>query len=249
MLTIDQSFARLNQLAAPAPLTVVPEGLGALPYPMRFVLADILSQIAAGERAALACARRVAAEDPRADARAVAQTQVRDELRHLAFFETALKELGLPGHPMPELVAMFDAAVLSADLPALLFSTHLVVEPLAHELFRDLASIFAAVARFPLMPAAWRMPLATLAEGIAAIDADESRHIAFGALRLRALREEATPAQRKHIDCVARGWRERVTTTLMGLPILRPLRPYFRSRVRKVVQKFDARMADAGVTA
>ena len=75
MITTDQSFLRLSQLAQASSPAVVPAGLGQLPYPMRFVLADVLAQITAGERAALACARRVAAEDPRPDAREVAVTQ------------------------------------------------------------------------------------------------------------------------------------------------------------------------------
>lgn len=247
MITTYNAFARLTQLAQPSVAAVAPKGLSALPYPMRFVLADVLAQIVAGERAALACARRVAVEDPRADAREMALTQVRDEQRHLAFFQNALDQLGVPQRAMANLQLMFDDAEQAPDLPSLLIGTHLVVEPLAHELFRDLAKILASVAGCRALPRSWSAPINALAVGLATIDADESRHIAFGALRLRALRETASPIARERIDAIARSWRERMLTTLIGLPVLPPLRPWFRKRVRKVVCQFDARLADSGI--
>src|SRR6185436_15901326 len=103
-----------------------------------------------------------------------ALTQIRDEQRHLAFFERALAELDCDTRPMQPLTALLAHATSAPDLPALLLGTNLVVETLAHELFLDLARLLLKFSRAWWVPARWAAALASLAHGMQVVYGDES---------------------------------------------------------------------------
>jgi hypothetical protein len=121
------------------------------------------------------------------------------------------------------------------------------VETLAHEIFRDVARLFVFLGERRWLPRRWRTAISGLGKSLSVIYRDETRHVAFGVLRLRSLREELSDAEREDFDIAARRWKVRLSETLARLPVSPLLRPWFRPRARTIVRQYLQRCRDVGV--
>ncbi|MFN0063938.1 MAG: hypothetical protein ACKVPX_15635 [Myxococcaceae bacterium] len=224
-----------------------PRGLAELPWLLRLLLADVFAQIQAGEEAALRSIRRVVIQETLVEARRCALLQERDERRHVDFFAKAADHLGVRRFPMRELVDFLALATAPHALPGLLLANNLVVETLAHELFRDVAQVLLSLGEKHWLPAGWRQTFRALGKSLGVIFRDESRHVAFGVLRLRSLREQLSAQERAAFDSDAQEWEGRLSTALEKLPIFPLLRPWFRQRTKAILRQYRERCHDVGV--
>jgi hypothetical protein len=243
------TLTQLSLLAEKSPRSLpASTGLSSLPWPVRFAIADVFAQIHVGEEAALHCIRRVLSEDPLGEARTFAGHQLADERRHVSFFADSLWELRVKRPAMPGLVDLFDKAKHAPDLPRLLLANHLVVETLAHAIFRDLEKLLGWLGRRSWLWSSWRDVFRELSSSLHWIVRDESRHVAFGVLRLKALREQLSEVERLRLDGDAREWGVLLERVLKALPVFFPLKPWLRARTRRILTQFRQRCLDAGVT-
>ncbi len=206
-----------------------------------------MAQAKYGEQVALSCAKKLRELETDADARAFAETQIRDEARHLEYFTLAERELRVTRPVLPTLQQLFDTAERQVDLANVMLGTHLIVESLAHDLFADVAKRLLALSGIRWVPRAWRAALAEVARSMLGIARDESRHVAFGVLRLARLREGMNAEQRAHLDLLARHWYAQLAATLDALPVLFVLRPIKRQVAHAVLTRCRRRCVDAGL--
>lgn len=234
----------LRTLAArPEDVTPIlaPEGLEALPLWLRFVLADVSAQVLAGERAALAAASLAASLERDPDAKLLASRQAADERLHVDFFTELQARLGVTRPVNPVLGGMLTDAAASRELPALLLGSHLVIETLGHALFDAFSDALDAQSENRLFSFETRRTLAALAVSMERLQRDESRHLAYGVLRLRDERAAMSPAARDTFDAHVASWRERLDRLFFRLPLLVVLRPWLDLRSASVLAHFDAR--------
>lgn len=223
---------------------LAPEGLEQLPLWLRFVLADVTAQVLAGERAALSAALLATDLERDADAKTLAARQAADERRHVDFFVELQTRLGV-NRPMNEfLAAMLADAARAEELPELLLGSHLVIETLGHAIFDSFSEALATQSRNRLFAPETRTTLSTLAARMERLQRDESRHLAYGVLRLREERNAMSPARRETFDAQLAHWRQRLDQLFFRLPLLVVLRPWLDLRRSTVLAHFDAR-ADA----
>ena len=221
--------------------------LSTLPWFIRFSLADVFTQAQRGELVALRCAEKLFDMETDPDARAFALTQVRDEQSHLGFFTSALSQLKVERPVLEPLGALFDLAQTQNDLPSLLLANHLIVETLAHDVFGEVATQFTRLAGKRWLPPTWRRAFAELSVRMLGISRDESRHVAFGVIRLATVRRALEPEARQQLDTQAQGWVDALESTLSALPVLFLLAPLKAKIVRGVMARCRQRCRDAGV--
>ncbi len=152
-----------------------------IPQPVRAAIADMVAQLACGERAALLGATRFATALPAGLTRDMCIVQAKDEARHVQFFEALTRALGEPG----QVRAMTDELVaeIAADPTpeGLMVGLQILVEGAAHAFFVDAPRAFAALEETPevalLLEPLRRVATDWLPRRLAK---DESRHVAFG---------------------------------------------------------------------
>jgi hypothetical protein len=221
---------------------LAPDGLEQLPIWLRFVLADAGAQVLAGERAALSAALLATELERDADARTLAARQAADERRHVDFFVEVQSRLGV-NRPMNEFLgAMLADAARADSLPSLLLGSHLVIETLGHAIFDSFSTALATQSRNLLFAPQTRDTLGALAARMERLQRDESRHLAYGVLRLRDERNAMSPARRETFDAETARWRARLDQLFFRLPLLVVLRPWLELRRSTVLAHFDARV-------
>ena len=204
---------------------LAPDGLEQLPIWLRFVLADAGAQVLAGERAALSAALLATELEQDADARTLAARQAADERRHVDFFVEVQNRIGV-NRPMNEFLgAMLADAARADSLPSLLLGSHLVIETLGHAIFDSFSTALATQSRNLLLAPQTRDTLGALAARMERLQRDESRHLAYGVLRLRDERNAMSPARRETFDAETAQWRARLDQLFFRLPLLVVLRP------------------------
>jgi len=223
---------------------LVPDGVEHLPIWLRFVLADASAQVLAGERAALSAALLATELEQSGDAKTLASRQAADERRHVDFFVELQTRLGV-NRPMNEFLgAMLADAARASSLPSLLLGSHLVIETLGHAIFDSFSTALTAQSRNTLFAPETRSTLGALAARMERLQRDESRHLAYGVLRMRDERNAMSPARRESFDAETAHWRARLDQLFFRLPLLVVLRPWLDLRRSTVLAHFDAR-ADA----
>ena len=237
----------LLQRSVVGSVLTTPSDLGSLPWFIRFSLADLFAQAKYGELVALRCAKKLLELETGEDERAFALTQARDEASHLAFFESAEHDLRIERPVLPPLKRLLDTAAMQSDLPNVLLGTHLIVETLAHDLFTDVAKRLQALGRSAWLPRRWAVAFRDVAGSMLGISRDESRHVAFGVLRLASVREAMSPAQRVELDALAQHWVSQLAAALEALPVLFLFKPIKREIVRGVMLRCRQRCHDVGL--
>lgn len=221
---------------------VAPDGVEQLPLWLRFVLADVTAQILAGERAALAAAERATELERDPDAQTLARRQADDERRHVDYFVHLQKRLTI-SRPVNEFLGrMLSDAADAGALPSLLLGSHLVIETLGHSIFDSFSSALATQSQSRLFAAPTRDTLASLAGNMERLQRDESRHLAYGVLRLRDERNAMSAADRAAFDEETTKWRDRLERLFVHLPLLVVMRPWLELRRSTVLAAFDARV-------
>ena len=243
----NSGLSILLQRSAVGSVLTTPSDLGALPWFIRFSLADLFAQAKYGEQVALGCAKTLLELETGEDERAFAITQARDEASHVAFFEAAERDLRVTRPVLPPLKRLLDTAASQTDLPNVLLGTHLIVETLAHDLFSDVAKRLQALGRSQWLPQRWAVAFRDVAGSMLGISRDESRHVAFGVLRLAALRESMSAGERVQLDQLAQHWVSQLEATLEALPVLFLLKPIKREIVRGVMLRCRQRCIDVGL--
>jgi hypothetical protein len=232
------------QGATPIP---TPRGLGELPYFLRLVLADLLGNVLEGERAAAHVAQRIAVEDPSPQARELARVQAHDERLHVDYFERVVAGLGIVRPANPAVRSLMKRARRAHTLPRLLIGTNLVIETLGHALFDASSKLAADLAQASFLSDAARETMGELSAGLEQVQRDESRHLAFGVLRLTELRAEATDEEQASFDDAVAESRAGLRRAFWFMPLLVLLRPWLRLNPTSVLSHFDARAAAIGV--
>lgn len=220
---------------------LAPEGLEQLPLWLRFVLADVSAQVLAGERAALSTALLATELESDPDAKTLAARQAADERRHVDFFVELQTRLGVSRPINTFLGEMLTDAAQAAALPSLLLGSHLVIETLGHAIFESFSTALATQSQNRLFAPSTRTTLAALAQSMDRLQRDESRHLAYGVLRLRDERNAMPAEQRAAFDAETAQWRARLERLFFRLPLLVVLRPWLDLRRATVLAHFDAR--------
>jgi hypothetical protein len=219
-----------------------PEGVEALPSWLRFVSAQLVAQVLAGERCALAAARAATSLERTEEGRALAARQTRDEARHVAFFVETQRRLGFERPVDVDVAALLAKAGRADDLVSLLMGTHLVIETLGHALFDATAALLSMQSTNRLFSVQTRVTLGELSMSMERLQRDESQHLAYGVLRLREERSRLDAAGQERFDAQVRAWRSDVATLFLRLPSLFALRPWLPFWAESVLAHFDARV-------
>lgn len=238
---------RLHTGAAMNTVLETPDGLEALPFGLRLVLADLLANVLEGERAAAHVAQRIAFEDPSREARALALSQAQDERRHVDFFARVVGDLGIERPANPAVRELMATAKGAQTLPELLIGTNLVIETLGHALFKASAGLCRKLSSSRLLRTSARATMAQLAAGFLEVQRDESRHLAFGVLRLKQLRAAAPADERAELDRGVADARRQLRGAFLRMPLLVLLRPWLKLGSSSVLAHFDARANAVGV--
>jgi hypothetical protein len=239
-------FSKLAGMQAATPIPT-PRGLAALPYFLRLVLADLLGNVLEGERAAAHVAQRIAVEDPSAEARQLARVQAHDERLHVDYFERVVAGLGIVRPANPAVRKLMKRARGARTLSQLLIGTNLVIETLGHALFDASSKLAGDLAQASFLSDASRETMTELSAGLEQVQRDESRHLAFGVLRLTELRAEVTAAEQTSFDRAVAEARAGLRRAFWFMPLLVLLRPWLHLNPSSVLSHFDARAEVIGV--
>jgi hypothetical protein len=236
-----------------------------LPAAGRGAGASALAQILCGERTARAAASRLLlflADD----ARALGEIQVRDEQRHVAFFERVIARLGL--HPdevesedvgglvRPSVAALL-ADVRSAETPeALALGMHLVVEGAGHALFAATGRVFGlredsmagAHARSGVDEAALQSVRAVAGDWMPRLlGRDEGRHIALGLAFLHQRLPRATLGEVARLEELVERWGDVIVGCARDPDVVRALGVDARSWCARIVDELNRRVSQVGL--
>jgi len=163
-----------------------------VPLELRQGFADLLAQTHHGELGALTASARLVQSDARLMDKLFGATQVADEARHVEWFSRLLFQLGTPAPVMPALAAFIDDVTQAGDDLHLLVGMNILIEGLAQTLMLHAGKLLGAI-EVPELES-FKVVGTWLTERVAA---DESRHLAFGIGRVRAL-VETLDARRRH---------------------------------------------------
>lgn len=216
-------------------------GLEALPTWLRFIVADVVAQVLEGERAVLGAARRAVLLETSDAGRRQAERQLTDQLRHVAWFVDARRQLGIERPVNPHLRELLRDASSATELPTLLIGTHLVIETLGASLFGAAGALFSSQCDNRFFSVHTRCTLGELAMTMEWLQRDESRHVTWGVSRLREERARMTLEQRAAFDLEVAAWRAKLAALFTRLPLLVLLRPWLELHAQTVLAQFDAR--------
>ncbi|MBK7857455.1 MAG: hypothetical protein IPJ65_02295 [Archangiaceae bacterium] len=179
-----------------------------VPLELRRGFSDLLAQVHHGELGALTASSRLVQSDARLMDKLFGATQVADEARHVEWFSRLLFHLDAPAKVMPALAAFIDDVTHASEDLHLLVGMNILIEGLAQTLMLQAGRLLRglddpALRSFQLV-GTW------LVEKVAA---DESRHLAFGISRVRALVEGLDARRRARLDERVNAW----TARLMAL--------------------------------
>ncbi len=176
-----------------------------VPLELRRGFADLLAQTHHGELGALTASARLVQSDARLMDKLFGATQVADEARHVEWFSRLLFHLDAPAPVMPALAAFIDDVTQAGDDLHLLVGMNILIEGLAQTLMlhagRMLREIQVEELRSFQLVGTW------LVERVAD---DESRHLAFGIQRVRALVETLDTSKRLKLEDEVQRWTERL---------------------------------------
>lgn len=179
-----------------------------VPIELRRGFSDLLAQTHHGELGALTASARLVQSDARLMDKLFGATQVADEARHVEWFSRLLFQLDAPAKVMPALAAFIDDVTQAGDDLHLLVGMNILIEGLAQTLMLHAGKLLKSLETEEL--ASFRLVGTWLVERVAA---DESRHLAFGISRVRALVETLDTSRRLKLEDEVNGW----TARLMAL--------------------------------
>ncbi|MBL8956067.1 MAG: ferritin-like domain-containing protein [Myxococcaceae bacterium] len=180
----------------------------AVPLELRRGFADLLAQTHHGELGALTASARLVQSDARLMDKLFGATQVADEARHVEWFSRLLFQLDAPAPVMPALAAFIDDVTQAGDDLHLLVGMNILIEGLAQTLMLHAGKLLGAL-EVPELES-FKVVGTWLTERVAA---DESRHLAFGIGRVRALVETLDTTKRLQLEERVAQW----STQLMQL--------------------------------
>ncbi len=176
-----------------------------VPAGLREGLAELLSQIHYGELGALTASARLVQSSAHLVDRLCGATQVIDEARHVEWFSRLLFQLDTPAPVNAAVAAFIDDVVHTGDELALLVGMNILVEGLAQTLMLEAGSVLRSIQIEELgslaLVGTW------LVERIAH---DESRHLAFGVMRVRQVVDGLERAQRNKLQAQVGQWAQRL---------------------------------------
>ena len=170
-----------------------------LPPAIRTAMGQIYGDVLFAESFGLELARRLSELAVRDWQRAFGEVQLGDERRHVEFFARVHAAVGTSDDVPEALLALRSELATSRDYHELLLHSQ-VLESAARELFVSNARDgLAALARGIRLPGS--DTIAALLRSISErIGRDESRHLAFGTLSLRAHLQRMAPAERHALE-------------------------------------------------
>ncbi len=171
--------------------------VSSLPLVFRQAGADAFAQLHWGERTALVAARRLCALLPEGPRRRFVELQVADELRHVAFFERLISQLGCEGRRRPSVEALMREVEEARSVEELVLGMQILIEGAAHSLFMEASRWVDAI---PDDEGPLRALRRVLGEWLPLLARDESRHIAFGVHFLRERLPALTAAQLRSLE-------------------------------------------------
>ncbi len=146
--------------------------------------AQLLSQFLHGEQGALMTAAAVTHAVPDYDAKLYSATQTMDEARHVEVYDRYIKKLAIAYPISPWLKELIDATLTSGHFAKIMIGMNMVVEGLALAAFHNMRRQTTC----PL--------LRKLTDNVLR---DESRHVAFGNLYLKAVIDKMHPDDREDL--------------------------------------------------
>jgi hypothetical protein len=176
-----------------------------VPRELRSGFADLLAQVHHGELGALTASARLVQSDARLMDKLFGATQVADEARHVEWFSRLLFHLDAPASVMPALGSFIADITDAGEDLHLLVGMNILIEGLAQTLMLQAGRMlrglegeaFGSLQRV----GTW------LVERVAA---DESRHLAFGINRVRALVETLDTPRRLALEEQVQQWTARL---------------------------------------
>jgi hypothetical protein len=178
---------------------------GCVPSPLRAGLAELLAQIHYGELGALTASARLVQTAPNLVDRLCGATQVADEARHVEWFSRLLFQLDAPSPVKPALAAFIDDVVNTTDPLALLIGMNILVEGLAQTLILEAGHVLRSIQIEELSSLA--LVGTWLVDRIAQ---DESRHLAFGVMRVRQAVDGLDRAKHTALEKQVGRWAQRL---------------------------------------
>ena len=177
----------------------------AIPSELRAGLAELLSQTHYGELGALTASARLVQNSPNLVDRLCGATQVADEARHVEWFSRLLFQLDTPAPVNAAVAAFIDDVIHTDDELALLVGMNILVEGLAQTLILEAGHVLRSIQIEEF--SALALVGTWMVERIAR---DESRHLAFGVMRVRQVVEGLDFAQRNKLEKQVARWAQRL---------------------------------------
>ena len=179
-------------------------------------MASVYSQIQFGEVVALNAAARAMTLAPGLWAKVFGATQVMDEARHVEFFSRVLAATGEPVAVAQGLRGFADEIDAADSFEELLLGTQVILEGFAQAVFQEGIRLGRTVNDRIALPGS--RAAASLLESIdARVGNDESRHIAFGVLALRARLPDLDRASRERLAARAVAWSDAITGSILEI--------------------------------
>lgn len=176
-----------------------------VPLALRVGLAELLAQTHYGELGALTASARLVQSSPHLVDRLCGATQVADEARHVEWFSRLLFQLDTPAPVNSAVAALIDDVVNADDELALLVGMNILVEGLAQTMILEAGNLL------------WSIELEELSSltlvgrwMVERIAHDESRHLAFGVMRVRQVVDSMDASQRRTLEKRVGRWAQQL---------------------------------------
>ena len=221
--------------------------LSDVPLSIRSPLAAIYAQVQYGEMIALTSAARFVDQTPTGWTKLFGATQVMDEARHVELFARIVHALGVEPRLSESIVELGKRLEAAQSCEELLVSVQIVLESYAQAMLHEGSELLKRSEQRAI-----RLPgseaLASVRDSIQYVAKDETRHVAFGVLCLRAALKDAD------VQSLCRLRLHAEQSLQLMHAVLRDLRPHLRclgvdadELLVRVGRSTTQRLADAGL--
>ncbi len=245
------ALQRLCELAARDQWTLdglnVPSlDVSGLPREFRQAGADAFAQLHWGERTALLAAERLLHQLTEGPARTFVQTQIKDEQRHVAFFEALIAQFGCEGRRRPSVERLMREVEAAETREELVLGMQILVEGTAHSLFLEAARWAESIPEDEGGPL--RLLRTLLGDWMPLLARDESRHIAFGVHYLREQRPHLTPLRIRRLEEKLVHWGEGVLAQARDPDLIDGVGVDGAALCDRLVEDLNLRIAQVGMS-